>query len=120
MFSHPDVAQPLRLSPCVQGPEGPERRVEPPLTNLLVELVQRHLRDLGYDPGPMDGLIGPRTRAAIRRFQADRDEPATGAIRFDLLQGLMDAAPKRDGFTIRSQPLGTISPGHRASEKSFG
>ena len=31
--------------------------------------VQQALRILGYDPGPVDGLAGPRTRAAVLAFQ---------------------------------------------------
>jgi hypothetical protein len=34
-----------------------------------VRLVQQLLTDRGEDPGPVDGLIGPRTIAAIRAFQ---------------------------------------------------
>lgn len=31
--------------------------------------IQRDLARLGYDPGPVDGQMGPRTRAAIARFE---------------------------------------------------
>jgi uncharacterized protein (TIGR02594 family) len=31
--------------------------------------IQRALRAAGFDPGPIDGIAGPRTRAAIRAFQ---------------------------------------------------
>lgn len=33
--------------------------------------IQARLRNLGYDPGPIDGLRGARTEAAIRAFQRD-------------------------------------------------
>ncbi len=33
--------------------------------------VQQALKDRGYDPGPVDGVIGSQTRAAIRQFQQD-------------------------------------------------
>lgn len=92
IFAHPQVAEPLRLVVCVQEIGGPRRLLAPPLTNPLVELVQRHLRDLGYDPGPVDGLIGPRTRGAIRRFQRDQGSDSTGAIGFALLEGILSAA----------------------------
>lgn len=36
-----------------------------------VRNIQRHLATLGYDPGPADGLIGPRTIRAIQAFQRD-------------------------------------------------
>jgi peptidoglycan hydrolase-like protein with peptidoglycan-binding domain len=46
----------------------------------LVRTVQRRLRALGERPGPVDGLYGPRTRAAIKRFQRAAGQPATGAL----------------------------------------
>ena len=42
--------------------------------------LQRALRRLGYDPGPVDGIPGARTRAAIRAFQADAGLPVTGQV----------------------------------------
>jgi hypothetical protein len=33
--------------------------------------IQQDLKALGYDPGPLDGRNGPRTTAAVKRFQAD-------------------------------------------------
>jgi hypothetical protein len=35
-----------------------------------VRELQRRLHRLGYEPGPVDGLFGPRTERATRRFQA--------------------------------------------------
>ncbi len=37
----------------------------------LVMRVQRGLTQLGYDPGPVDGAMGPRTASAIRQYQSD-------------------------------------------------
>lgn len=31
--------------------------------------LQKSLKDKGFDPGPVDGVFGPRTQAAIRKFQ---------------------------------------------------
>ena len=36
-------------------------------------LIQQGLTNEGFDPGAPDGLFGPRTRAAIRRWQESRD-----------------------------------------------
>ena len=45
-----------------------------------VEAVQRRLAELGYEPGPADGLMGPRTREAIGALQQDRGLPRSGRI----------------------------------------
>jgi peptidoglycan hydrolase-like protein with peptidoglycan-binding domain len=42
--------------------------------------VQEALSRLGYDPGPMDGVFGPLTRAAIRRYQQAIGADQTGAL----------------------------------------
>jgi hypothetical protein len=42
--------------------------------------IQRALTELGYDPGPVDGAPGSKTRAAIRRFQADHGLIADGIV----------------------------------------
>ena len=45
--------------------------------------VQEALRRLGYYKGPADGIFGPLTRAAIRRFQQDIRSDATGYLTAD-------------------------------------
>lgn len=35
--------------------------------------VQKALLDLGFNPGPVDGLNGPKTKAAVRSFQQKYD-----------------------------------------------
>lgn len=42
--------------------------------------IQRQLAALGFDPGPIDGIIGPRTRAAIRAFQTSRGLLVDGIV----------------------------------------
>ena len=50
--------------------------------------VQRELRRRGYYRGPIDGDIGPGSRASIRAYQYDRGLPATGRIDESLLRSL--------------------------------
>ncbi len=61
-------------------PDRPELP-EVPVTNYLelgdsgaeVEEVQKKLKTLGFDPGPVDGLFGPATEAAVLAFQRSED-----------------------------------------------
>jgi peptidoglycan hydrolase-like protein with peptidoglycan-binding domain/DNA invertase Pin-like site-specific DNA recombinase len=45
-----------------------------------VRTVQRTLRRLGWQPGPVDGLYGPRTEAAVTRFQTAAQVAADGIV----------------------------------------
>ena len=45
-----------------------------------VRVVQRTLGRLGWQPGPVDGLYGPRTKAAVTRFQAVAKVAADGIV----------------------------------------
>ena len=45
-----------------------------------VRALQRHLHTLGVEPGPVDGRYGPRTEAAVRRFQAAHGVAVDGIV----------------------------------------
>jgi hypothetical protein len=42
--------------------------------------AQARLHNLGFDAGPSDGILGPRTRGAAMLFQAEQGIPVTGKI----------------------------------------
>lgn len=67
-------------------------RAAEPLRLSEVREIQQRLNALGYDAGPVDGLLGPGTRGAIRRFQADRGMVADGHADTALLWRLRRAA----------------------------
>lgn len=48
------------------------------MTSLVA--VQKALKDAGFDPGPIDGIWGPRTRAAVVAFQRARGLIADGIV----------------------------------------
>jgi Putative peptidoglycan binding domain len=54
----------------------------------VITNVQTALQEQGYYRDAVDGLIGPRTRAAISDFQRDRGLPITAAIDGPTLQAL--------------------------------
>lgn len=52
----------------------------PDLNRDAVRKVQAALGAKSFDPGPIDGIIGPRTRAAVRKYQDHFGIKATGEI----------------------------------------
>jgi peptidoglycan hydrolase-like protein with peptidoglycan-binding domain len=56
----------------------PARRA--PARQPFVREAQRALRDLGYDPGPIDGVFGPRTRTALAKYQTSERLPVTSDL----------------------------------------
>jgi peptidoglycan hydrolase-like protein with peptidoglycan-binding domain len=45
-----------------------------------IRKVQMMLRDKGFDPGPIDGVDGPRTKSAVKDFQERFGIKSSGAI----------------------------------------
>jgi hypothetical protein len=60
---------------AVPGPSGETRRVL-----LSTREIQAALVELGYDPGPIDGIWGRKTRSAVRAFQRDAGLVADGVV----------------------------------------
>ena len=48
--------------------------------DLSVKQAQQILDSLGYQPGPIDGLWGKKTKEALKQFQIDNNLPITGKI----------------------------------------
>ncbi len=42
--------------------------------------LQAALKALGHDPGPIDGVFGPTTEAAVKAFQQEREIRADGVV----------------------------------------
>jgi len=45
-----------------------------------VKQVQQALNDKGLDAGPVDGIAGPKTQAALQKFQKDQNLSGSGSI----------------------------------------
>ena len=61
----PPAAAPPQCAECADAPELDDGSYRD-----LVADAQRLLRLRGFDPGPLDGQMGLRTRRAIRAYQA--------------------------------------------------
>jgi peptidoglycan hydrolase-like protein with peptidoglycan-binding domain len=42
--------------------------------------VQQALQDKGFDPGPIDGIVGAKTQEAVRNFQDRYGIAASGGL----------------------------------------
>ena len=76
-------ATPVRVDPSVNaspsGAQPPPQISAVPPTMSLAE-AQRRLTELGYRPGPIDGLMGKRTSEALSQFQRKSGIPASGNL----------------------------------------
>jgi hypothetical protein len=75
------VASQARRETIAETPSTPERKVLSRNDN--VKKAQEALRDKGYDPGPIDGALGPQTKAALRKYQKSENLPVTGRLDVD-------------------------------------
>ena len=92
-----ETSPPRRSSPSL-SPAGVEARLH--LRSAERKLVQWGLAALGHAPGQIDGRFGPKTRAALKSWQASKGYQATGYLNRDQANDLIatGAAP---GATLR-------------------
>jgi peptidoglycan hydrolase-like protein with peptidoglycan-binding domain len=73
-----------------------------------VREAQTLLTKLGYDPGPADGSVGPKTRAAVAAFQESRGLLADGRVSAALIRELemaLERTTKREPPSPPTQPV---------------
>ena len=76
--------------------------------------IQEGLRAAGFDPGGADGMFGPRTRAAIRRWQSSRGARATGYLDGASVASLRPSVVGQPTFRQR-EPGGAAAASARTS-----
>ena len=85
------TSTPTRIQWPEPAPEQPVRVASNDLPDLpvaafprgfrpMVAETERRLSQLGYDPGPVDGVMTVRTRQALRSYQADSALPVNGRM----------------------------------------
>ena len=81
------------LSSPIQEQEtaGSATRLIP--TAAQVRLMQQSLRDAGYDPGVVDGIMGPRTVSALKSYQQQHGL-AVGEVTEETLSALQRVGTK--------------------------
>ncbi|HXV79376.1 MAG TPA: peptidoglycan-binding domain-containing protein [Candidatus Binatia bacterium] len=46
--------------------------VQPARAREKIRILQLRLRDAGFDPGPFDGIMGPKTKSALAQYEASQ------------------------------------------------
>jgi len=68
----------------------------------FIREAQRALAEMGYRPGPIDGVVGRRTQGALARYQRSERIPVTGYLdaetmaRLDIHERVSRRAPGRE------------------------
>lgn len=73
--------------------------------------AQEWLKAAGFDPGFIDGVLGPQTKEAIRRYQASQGLPATGALDATTRQVLFASDLLQTGSEAKQEPWLKGPPG---------
>ncbi|HEY7246418.1 MAG TPA: peptidoglycan-binding domain-containing protein [Xanthobacteraceae bacterium] len=81
-LASPWVAPSLHLAPTQSTAQAKDLEMDavPALTAEGIRTVQQALQKKGFDPGPIDGIIGPQTEQAVRKFQDGYGISASGRI----------------------------------------
>ncbi len=103
--SRPWLMVSLLVGSCVVGCALTDRRPQPPVAALdkllptgLIYVAEDHLKALGFDPGPVDGMFTEQTAEAIRQYQR----------RYGLVvSGLLDSAT-REALGIEKRGGGSM------------
>ncbi|WP_342450180.1 DUF748 domain-containing protein [Thiorhodococcus minor] len=101
-----DLAAPGAIPVEPKGARPPASGDSPEPT-LDVRRIQGILAELGYDPGPIDGLMGRRTAAAVRQFQTAEGLSVDGRLSADLVSAL----------ERRATPLAQVESGVESGAK---
>lgn len=114
------LAPPAKEEPVSAADKTDSEEEGPPKT-MAVREAQGILKELGYEPGKIDGVLGPETRGAIEGFQSDSglavtselDADTVGALRA-AMQGPSDPEPPAEAPIVPMPPV-TVSEGLQLS-----
>ncbi|MEM7227044.1 MAG: peptidoglycan-binding domain-containing protein [Pseudomonadota bacterium] len=88
------VLAPRVEAPAFATPAANVEEMTPEMARAFVVGIQEELAKAGYSPGPADGILGDRTRAAIRAYQRNAGLPVDGQASSELLDHMKFVTPK--------------------------
>lgn len=102
-------ALPFKPNPSVIVPPAPSHAWHAVPAQTVLE-AQIALARQGLSSGSIDGLNGPKTRAAVRAFQQMEGLPATGALNRATKERLLLTEPPLTRHTVSAQDLARLAP----------
>jgi peptidoglycan hydrolase-like protein with peptidoglycan-binding domain len=115
-----DAASPTATAKSDPAPAPRSRKKNPRIMSGSTKIanIQSMLNELGYNSGPADGIVGPRTEAAIQHFQVaanmsvdGRSSPELSAAlerEYNLRMGIAEAPEGNSG--ARAQEVALAAP----------
>jgi hypothetical protein len=105
-----------KIWPGLEWPLDDKKEVDNSLErDVLVEMIQDSLTEMGYEVGPTDGILGPATVEAIIEFQRRNGLPQTGEPSWEIYLHILDAegnetteAPEKSGQAGSDDPIGDL------------
>jgi peptidoglycan hydrolase-like protein with peptidoglycan-binding domain len=94
----------MAKSPMDTSSMGEKAQMQPMAGHNLnqeqIREMQNLLNDQGFNAGPADGFMGPRTRVSISQFQESEGLTATGNPDQETLRALSPSAEKQEFFGL--------------------
>jgi peptidoglycan hydrolase-like protein with peptidoglycan-binding domain/surface antigen len=106
--SHPpgNTAVPVEPSSSASMPSTPSTTVRP--ADPEVRAAQESLAGLGYYRGPIDGIDGPKTRAAVANYQTDEGLSPDGKVSRELVARLAGGSPTSMEHATSGPAIGPV------------
>jgi peptidoglycan hydrolase-like protein with peptidoglycan-binding domain len=89
---------------------GDKDQEGPAKASARVRSAQQALMDKGYNPGPVDGVMGPRTKAAVTDFQRKEGLEANGSLDMQTMSRLGAQAKASEVPTTAPSATPSASP----------
>lgn len=95
-----DTMKPEGMKSDTMKPDQPGKAGAARGSREQVKAAQQALRDKGHDPGSTDGVMGPKTQAALKEFQKAQGLTETGRLDAETMAKLDSSSPSASPQTV--------------------